>query len=312
MVIDCHCDVLGKMLTDGNLHFQDNTRLDVTYDRLVDGGVAIQTFAIWIAEHLPHTGFDEVLRSVDLFRTRILDKHPVSFIRNKADLKKSTLPDQFPGAILHLEGVDALEGHLYRLRILHSLGLRSLGLTWNHGNWAADGVSEPRNGGLSLKGRQFIEECNRLALILDVSHLSEASFWELTELAEHPLIASHSNAYAICNHPRNLNDAQIQSIIAGDGQIGLTFVPWFVTTGSDARIHQLFPHIDHICSLGGENHIGFGSDFDGISKHIKGLEHPGQFTELTNELQKHYPEKLVQGFLYDNMFRYYEKVLPDL
>lgn len=102
--------------------------------------------------------------------------------------------------------------------------MRFLGITWNYANWAADGVLEQRNGGFTEKGRMLIEWCNDSGMLLDVSHLSQAGFWELADLSTRPFIASHSNAAAICGHVRNLNDEQIKALIAMDGRMGLTFI----------------------------------------------------------------------------------------
>ena len=130
---------------------------------------------------------------------------------------------------------------------------------------------EQRNGGFTERGRQLIEQCHRTGIILDVSHLSQAGFWEMAELTQGPVIASHSNAYSICPHPRNLSDEQIRALIALNGMIGITFVPWFIRSGVErVTPEDVLPHIEKICELGGEKHIMFGSDFDGSISGSKG------------------------------------------
>ena len=209
-----------------------------------------------------------------------------------------------------LEGVDGLQGNLMHLRNLYRLGLRVVGITWNYANWAADGVMEPRNGGFTFQGRKLLQECEQLGIILDVSHLSEQGFWELEEHTYRPFIASHSNTFAVCPHPRNLQDSQINAVISRNGIMGITFVPWFVAQGGTVRIEQILPHIEHVCSLGGEHIIAFGSDFDGIDKKISGLEDAGQYDRLVTVLQQHYTENQVKAFLYGNMANFLHTQLP--
>ena len=147
-------------------------------------------------------------------------------------------------------------------------------------------------------------------MLLDVSHLSQAGFWELTALSSRPFIASHSNAAAICTHPRNLSDEQIKTLIATEGRMGLTFFPAFVRDGGEARSEDLLKHIEHVCSLGGDRHLMFGSDFDGIDSWVGNLEHPGKYPELANLLLRHYSEESVRGWLFDNAISYLSLNLP--
>lgn len=125
------------------------------------------------------------------------------------------------------------------------------------------------------------------------------SFWDAISLAAYP-IASHSNAHSLCPHPRNLRDDQIKALIDKNGVIGITFVPEFVKGKGTPSIKDILSHIDHVCSLGGERHIGFGSDFDGIDKMIPGLEAHKDYANLIDALECHYSSKQVRRFLYEN------------
>ncbi|WP_027084560.1 dipeptidase [Cohnella panacarvi] len=310
IIIDAHCDVLSKLLVSPELDFvRGQEGLDVTFERMLASGIRVQNFAVYLPERWS-ADFRYVLESIDLFHERVLALPQMRFIRAKSDMRLAIGDDRI-GALLSLEGVDSLHGNLAYLRILYHLGVRIVGITWNRANWAADGVLEPRQGGFTAAGMELVQECNRLGLIMDVSHLSEKGFWELLEASRKPVIASHSNASAISPRSRNLSDTQINALIQAGGVMGITFVPPFVSEGPPVSIDRILLHIDHVCALGGKCHIGFGSDFDGIKEWIVGLEHAGHYDRLANLLLKHYREDDVKLFLHGNWHRYFMEQLPD-
>jgi membrane dipeptidase len=146
---------------------------------------------------------------------------------------------------------------------------------------------------------RFLNEKN---MWTDVSHLCEKAFWDVIEAAHHP-IASHSNAYSICPNPRNLKNNQIETLIKKDSVIGITFVPPFLNKKGSAELTDIVRHLEHICSLGGEDHVGFGSDFDGISETVKGLSCYHQYENLIGTLQRYYSDRQVKKFLYENFHK---------
>ncbi|MFD0698304.1 dipeptidase [Paenibacillus sp. GCM10027628] len=310
-IMDGHCDALTKLYLNPKLDFhKEEMELDVNYPRLQQAGIKVQCFAIYLAESIVAPTFEHVLQMIDVFHRKITSHPGMSFIQNATDWLALEKSDRI-GAILTLEGLDAIAGNLTYLRILYHLGVRSVGLTWNYANWAADGVMEPRRGGFTLKGKRMLKELETMDIIVDVSHLSVKAFWELAELYGKTFIASHSNAGRLCPHPRNLSDEQISVIIQKQGQIGITFVPYFVEASrTPVQISQLLTHIDHVCSLGGENHVGFGSDFDGIEKWIEGLRHAGDYENIIEALCKNYKEAQVERFLYGNWRRFMLANLP--
>lgn len=313
MIVDFHCDALSKMQLQPDLNFVSDTRLDVTLERMRQGDVGLQCFAIYLSEKLGKPDFGHVVDQIDLFYSKVV-KSGVIPVRSVEDLNEAVRTAR-PGGLLSLEGADGLEGNFHYLQLSYERGVRFLGLTWNYSNWAADGILEPRGGGLTFQGVELVRACHKLGMILDVSHLSIKGFWQLAELAEEariPFIASHSNAFAVCPHVRNLRDDQIGAIISLGGRIGLTFVPWFVKSGSVVNLTDLLPHIDHICSLGGEKAIMFGSDFDGIESHIRGLAHAGQYADFENLLLKHYSEETVKGWLSGNAMAFLRRWLPQI
>ncbi|WP_309122955.1 dipeptidase [Paenibacillus sp.] len=305
---DLHCDALSKMILASDIRFEDDRRLDVTAKRLKEGSVQLQAFAIYVPEAWKGRPFDAVLASIDAFEQRVAARPDILPIRSKQDIETLMRPGETRiGAMLTMEGADALEGNLAYLRIAYALGVRTLGVTWNVANWAADGVREPRGGGLTAAGRRLVAECDRLGMALDVSHLSVKGFWDIIETSRYAPIASHSNAKSLCDHPRNLSNDQIRALIAASGRIGITFVPYFLRSdGREAGIDDVLRHLDYVCGLGGADHVGFGSDFDGIETWVKGLEHPGGYETLAERLEKNYTSEQVEGFLRRNWLSYYQ------
>ncbi|MFC7784293.1 dipeptidase [Rossellomorea sp. GCM10028870] len=302
MLFDAHCDVLMKLyLEPGKGAFQSKHTLHITYPQLLESRSKVQLFAIYIPSYLkPGQRFQAALEMVNLFHNEILKPNPkLKFVTSKQEVER--LADDEIGAMLTLEGAEAIEEDITKLEILYRLGVRSVGLTWNWANAAADGALEPRGGGLTNFGRELVSFLNEKRLWTDVSHLCEKAFWDTIEMADHP-IASHSNAYSICPNPRNLKNDQIEALIKRDSVMGITFVPPFLNKKGSAIISDVIRHIEHICSLGGESHIGFGSDFDGISETVQGLSSFEQYDNLINTLQRYYSEKQVKKFLYENFF----------
>ena len=313
-IVDLHADVLCKLLENPGVHWReaqsgDNALFDATPERLRQGGVGLQVFPLFLPEELAHHP-ETVFRGAELFWHEILTTPGFKLVRTAADLETASREGRI-GALFSLEGVGALRGEMWMLRLLHRLGLRLLGPTWNHANWACDGAMEPRGGGFTKAGRQLVTECENLGILLDVSHLSDRGFWELAEQATRPFLASHSNARSIVDHPRNLTDEQIRAMIRANGLIGITFVPWFAAKEEPARVEDVLRHVDHVCALGGEKHIAFGSDFDGISSHVQGLEHPGRYAELAEAMLKRYPEAFVQDIMENNAIRFLMTNLPN-
>ena len=297
-IFDAHCDVLMKLFQEPTLHFSDSDKLQVDKQGLMQAGGKVQCFAIYIPEPVhPDMRFPAALAMVEIFHEKVLSEPGMKPIRYAKDI--DNLQEGEIGALLTLEGCDCIGNDILKLKTLLRLGVTSVGLTWNYANLVADGALEPRGGGLSLFGKEAVNTLNEEKVWCDVSHLSEAGFWDVMECADYP-IASHSNAYRLCQHPRNLRDDQIRALLVKNGRIGITFVPQFLTGKPVAEIDDILRHIEHICSLGGENQVGFGSDFDGIEETVPGLSNFRQYENLVNELYRHYSAKFVEDILFNN------------
>lgn len=306
-VIDLHCDALLRLYEeDGKRAFKDAPALDVNYEKLVKGQVKVQAFAIFTWPHVrADEKFQAALDQVYYFYHEVLGKNPnMKLIKKWSDIDQ--LKDDEIGALLTLEGVEPIGNDIKRLTILYELGVRSIGLTWNHANLAADGVGERRGGGLTAFGKEIVQFNNEHKILTDVSHLSEQAFWDVMEEANYP-IASHSNAKAIFDHGRNLSDEQAKALFEKDAMLHVVYYPHFIKNEEEVTIGHLIEHIDHFASLGGIKNIGFGSDFDGIDKKIVHLEDAAQQQNLINELLKHYKEDEVKGFAYQNFLNHRPK-----
>lgn len=310
-VIDGHCDVLYKMYEHPAIDFYDpkTTELDVNFANMIKSGVKIQCFAVYLAERITQPQFDHYLEYINIFYQKVIRDRKLNVIKTKHDLERVWQEDGM-GGILTLEGADAIQNNPLYTKILFYLGVRMIGMTWNYANWAADGVLEPRKGGLTRKGKGFVKDCNDLGILLDASHLSTASFWDLAAASSKPFVATHSNVKALCDHPRNLDDHQIRELIQRDGRIGVTFVPWFVKRDGKATVEDVVKHIEYLCEMGGEKQIVLGSDFDGIDQWIPGLENAGQYGHLADLLYKRYSDAQVNSFLHGNWYTFLHQHLP--
>lgn len=297
-IVDLHCDALMKMFQNRSISFIDSRQLDVNETLLRTANSKLQFFAVYIPEDIhPSLRFEAALSMVSLFYEKIIALPHFKLITNKRDYDHLEVGEI--GAVLSLEGCDCIQGDWTKLQTLVKLGVSAVGLTWNYANEFADGALEPRNAGLSIKGRLLVQWIKERQLLLDVSHLSEAGFWDCLQIGGR-IFASHSNCKKICNHPRNLSDAQISALLKRKALIGITFVPFFLTIKKEATTLDIIKHIDHIFSLGGTQNVAFGSDFDGIKQYVKGLQSYGDYPYLIEILLKHFSYEQVKGLVYQN------------
>ncbi|WP_062047210.1 dipeptidase [Bacillus sp. JCM 19034] len=304
-VVDCHCDALLKLWEQPYRNFRNSEEIDSNYERLVEGHVKLQFFAIFVEPWIKQEQkFQVVIEQIDHFYKSVLVQPKIRHIKNWEDI--NSLQEGEIGAVLALEGVDAIGDDITKLSLLRHLGVLSVGLTWNQANLVADGVDEDRGAGLTNFGREVVQFLNEHKLLTDVSHISVNGFWDVMELAHKPL-ASHSNAKALCSHQRNLNDDQIRALVKKEGFIGLVFHPLFLMNDGKATIEHIVDHIDHFCALGARNYIGFGSDFDGISSYVEHLRHSGHFVYLGEQLEKHYSSSFVKQLMYENAFAFFNR-----
>src|SRR4051794_30665621 len=176
-------------------------------------------------------------------------------------------------AIVHMEGAEPLAPDLSDLEGWYQRGLRSVGLVWSRPNVFAEGVpfrfpsSPDTGGGLTDTGRELVRACNRLGILVDLSHLNEAGFWDVQALSDAPLVATHSNAHALCPASRNLTDRQLDAVRVSGGVVGVNFAVSFLREDGHHEpatpISEIVRHVDYLVERMGIDHVAFGSDFDG-------------------------------------------------
>jgi membrane dipeptidase len=193
------------------------------------------------------------------------------------------------------------------MHVFRRLGLRVMTLTWNHENEVGFPAIKGSRQGLKAFGRELIKEMNTYGIAVDVSHLNVAGFWDVIEASERPIMASHSNALAQCDFPRNLYDRQIKAIIETNGYIGLNFCDEFMREGGGSDLSDVVRHANHILDLGGENALGMGSDFDGITGAPKELSGVQDFQLVMRALSDSgIDEATLHKIAYKNLLRYLE------
>lgn len=320
LVVDTHCDTLECFypervapLTPHRMELGLGKRANVGHvdiPRLIEGGVDCQVFAIGAARVIfPPRAVKTALQMIDIFyRECEKNKEKITPVYSYKDILKAYTEGKI-AALLAVEGGEVIGGDVGVLRMLHRLGVRILSLVY-HRSELADGASQNRtNGGLTTLGVEVAEEIQRLGIVADVSHLNDAGFWDLVKIVKKPMIASHSSCRALCNHPRNLTDEQIEAMADEGGVIGVNFAPSFIHPVK-ATVGRVVDHIDHIVDLVGVDHVGLGSDFDGIRSTPEGLEDVTCMPNVTKVLvERGYSPDEVKKILGENHLRVFKQVM---
>ena len=236
--------------------------------------------------------------------------------RSAADIR-SALKEGRVAAVFHIEGAEAIDPDLHMLDVLHQAGLRSLGPVWSRHTIFGHGVpfrfpSSPDIGeGLTEHGLRLVRRCNDLSILIDLSHLNEAGFWDVARHSANPLVATHSNAHALCPHSRNLTDRQLQAIRESDGLVGLNFAVAFLREDgrmlAGAPITRVLRHLDHLIDKLGEDRVGLGSDYEG-ARVPQELNTAADLPNLREAMVKHgYGSDLIQKICCGNWLRVLEK-----
>ena len=310
MIFDAHCDTAAEIL-DLKAGLRTNS-CHADLERIHSAGSWVQVFAAFV-DPVAYRNCEmrRALQIIDnIYRQAEANSDLMAVCTSVGEINK-TVGENKLAALISIEGGEALQGELSALRMFYRLGVRSLCLTWNYRNELADGAREEASaGGLSAFGRSVVEEMNRLGMLVDVSHISEKGFWDVLEHSKAPVIASHSNSKAICNHPRNLTDDQLKTLKANGGVAGINLYPNFLNNTDTSSIDDIIKHIEHITALTGEDHIGLGCDFDGIEctpTDIKGVQDIHRIFERL--LSLNYSNEFIEKFACGNFMRAVKEVI---
>ena len=365
IVIDTHNDMPSRMLDDG---YDPDVRHPPGFGageghtdlpRLVESGLTAEFMSAWIDAPYagrPGASFERALEHVSAIRTWV-HRHPerLTFATTAADVRRAKQEGKV-AILIGVEGGHAIESSLDRLRDLHARGVRYLTLTWNNGTpWAGAsiGADGTRTGGLTPFGREVVREMNRLGMLVDLSHVSDSTFFDAVAVSSVPVIASHSSARALSDFPRNLSDEQLRAVGRNGGVVNVNFFSRFLDSAYRVRAEAvdaeiaaarrslragpdsaaaaaklsarrdsllaalpqtpfsvLIDHIDHIARIAGVDHVGIGSDFDGVSALPAGMEDVTRLPRIAQGLlDRGYSESDVAKMLGGNMLRVMERVL---
>jgi len=306
-VFDGHCDTILRCYLEGGGFWKNDGHLDL--ERMGAAGHWAQFFAIFGSrEDMPGEPLFQVAqKELAIFRREmaVCAGHVVQCCT--AEEIEAAWARGKSAALLSVEGAELLDCDLQKLEWAYEQGVRAVNLTWNYANLLSGSNLEKPDQGLTEQGRAFVKRMQELGMLVDVSHLSDPGFWDVMELAEKPVFASHSNARAVCPHRRNLTDEQFTAIIEKKGVAGLNMAVGFL--GEDPDIDTIVAHVEHWMALGGEKNISLGGDWDGIGqtpRGIAGIQDIGKLAERL--LRMNYKEEQVDDLFYNNLMRVVREV----
>lgn len=263
ILVDGHCDTLSKALDEKN----DLENKEYCFN-LVDANKrtpCIQMMAAYIAPKFVDNGIGGFNRAINILEQfkKDKDKSEIINILNKEDLNK-TVDEKKIGILLTIENGSAISGNIENIEKLYEKGIRVMSVTWNEDNDLGCGALTKNDKGLTKLGKEYIKKLEEKKIIIDVSHSSQKTFWDITKCTSASIVATHSCVYSICNHPRNLKDEQIIEIANRKGIIGICFASNFLNQSGKSNSDDIINHIKYIKDLVGIDYIGLGSDFDGV------------------------------------------------
>lgn len=296
-VFDGHNDVLLKRDDGVNRFFRRNDDGHVDLPRAREGGLGGGFCAVFTRYKAPELEQDPTRASIPIMPEGLPPSPPldvaqqsaleamarlfqiversdggVRVVRSAGDIEACLASGVF-AALLHIEGAEAIDEEMNALPVFHQAGLRSLGPVWSRQNVFGEGVpfrfnTSPDTGpGLSSRGRELVRRCNELRIMIDLSHLNEKGFWDVASISDAPLVATHSNAWALAPCTRNLTDKQLDGIRDSDGMVGINFAVGFLRQDgapvAGTPLDAIVAHVDYLVERLGIDRVGFGSDFDG-------------------------------------------------
>ena len=304
---DAHCDTISRIAASPERHLTQNTDQWNLNRMEVYTGPKAQFFAVYRDSALP--GMEKMVAAeFEAFAGECRRySSRMTHCRSGAEAERAFEEGKL-AAFLSVEGGELLDCSIEKLRWAHSFGVRAVNLTWNHANALSGSHKEDADRGLSEQGRAFVAEMNRLGMIIDVSHLSDPGFWDVLDVTQNPVMASHSNARSVFFHTRNLTDGQITAIIRNRGIVGLNCYTAFLGEGK-VTMDTLRRHLDRMLELGGEKTVALGGDWDGCYPLPDGFSGAWNWRDFYEFLYgKNYSDALLQDLFFNNLMRIVREV----
>lgn len=317
-LIDMHCDTVYELFRKKNRNLKENT-LSVDLEKMKAAGSEAQFFACFIymkmfqGKERFSKGYQYALDMIS-FAKQEFGKYPEEILLVKAN--EEFLKNVDAGkmsAFLTVEEGGIVENDMGRLEHLYEEGIRLMTLLWNEENCM--GYPNSRDTrimkqGLKPFGIETVERMNELGMLIDVSHMSDGGFWDVLKYSKKPVVASHSNARALCSHPRNLTDEMIRALAEHGGIAGLNLYPYFVNASGKADIDDLVRHMEHMFDVGGEDFVAIGTDFDGFDEGELEIKDIGEMGLLYEALKRRkFHDRQIEKFWNGNVKRVIGEVL---
>lgn len=321
-IVDFHCDTISQLYdireSGESINLKQN-RLHLDIEKMEQGDYMLQVFASYVDLGSNNKPLESCLSYIDLLYDEVeKNKEHIGIVYTYEDILTNIKKNKM-SALLSIEEGGVCKGNLSLLRNFYKLGVRMMTLTWNYENELAypNGYfyNEEKNEkkGLKEKGFEFINEMERLGIIIDVSHLSDDGIYDVYNNTSKPFIASHSNAREVCSHQRNLTDDMIKKIGQRGGLIGVNFYSSFLNnnykSSDTSKIEDIINHIKYISNTGGIDCVGIGSDFDGIDCSLE-FENSSKMQLIYGEMKKSgFREEDIEKVFYKNAIRLFKELL---
>ncbi|MDU1539301.1 MAG: dipeptidase [Paeniclostridium sordellii] len=309
--IDLHCDTIDKLISikeDDKLKINSHS---VDIEKLIKGNCLAQTFALYVDIESCKEPYKHCMNMVNKFHKEVnLNDDLISLATNYKEIIDNEKRGKI-SALLSIEEGAVLEGDIENLNKFYNLGVRMMTLTWNHENEIGYPHirSEYSSKGLKDFGIEVVNKMNELGMIVDVSHLSDAGFYDVAKISKTPFIATHSNARKITNHSRNLTDDMIKTLANLGGVTGINFCSAFIGYTPKTMIKDMVNHIKHIRNIGGIDVIALGSDFDGIGCEVE-IKDASEMGKLAMQLEREgFKTEEIEKIYYKNALRVIKDVM---
>lgn len=319
-LIDLHCDTIWKLMMDGEGVTIRQNHGSIDMDGMKQSGTMAQFFACFVymkefeGENRFSKGYDHALRMIQRMELEVSREEGLAFAGSVKEIMKNAEKGNI-SAVLTVEEGGILDGEMERLSVLYQKGIRLMTLTWNEKNcigWPNSRNREDMSKGLTSFGRETVERMNEMGMAVDVSHLSDGGFQDVLDLSSKPVIASHSNARALCPHPRNLSDDMIRSLSGQGGIAGLNFYPYFLNGSGHVTAADIAAHAKHMIDVGGSEFLAIGSDFDGYDEGTSDINHIRQMNQLKQVMEDSgITARQMEKIWSENALRFFREVWKD-